>query len=147
MTQGSGQGSCVQLQHVVVISQLQMLKAQIIPAKAGINLISKSLLQFSLFTKPSQFQGFLLANLLHLVQTMSPLGGSVPPEIRSHAHLKTLLLESSKPICSLTNICRGFRQLFQLGISCILKINAESFTNVHCPLVQTNEKRLFLEVK
>jgi hypothetical protein len=28
-----------------------------------------------------------------------------------------------------------------------LKINAESFTNVHCPLVQTNEKRLFLEVK
>lgn len=57
-----------------------------------------------------------LGNLFHL-------------KFRSHAHLKSFILEDAKTICSFANIHRGFGQLFPLGISCILEINAEAFTD------------------
>lgn len=65
-------------------------RAQIIPAKTGINLISKSLLRFSLFTEASQFQDLLLANLLHLVKNHVSFWGSIPPEIQKSCCSKDL---------------------------------------------------------
>lgn len=83
MEQGSGKRNHIQLEHAEWFHSCRCSRVQIISAKAGINLISKSLLQFSLFTKQSQFQDLLSANLLHLVKNHVPFEGSVPPEIQT----------------------------------------------------------------
>lgn len=98
-------------------------------------------------TKPPQLQDLFLPTLFHLVTTMSPSRDLFHLKFSSHAYLKTLILEASKPMFTLTNICRDLHQLFQPHIRWILQINTKAFSNAHCLLLQTIGKQLFFEVR
>lgn len=86
-------------------------------------------------TKPLQHQDLFLPTLFHLVTTMSPSKHLFHLKLSSHAYLKTLISETSKPMCTLTNTCRDLQQLFQPHRSWILQINTKAFSKAHCLLV------------
>lgn len=82
-------------------------------------------------TKPPQLHDLFLPTLFHLVTTMSPSRDLFHLKFCSHTYLKTLILEASKPMCTLTNTHRDLQQLFQPHMSWILQINTKAFSNAH----------------